>query len=151
MVWDAALKLTNVKLDHFDNEDMYTFIEHSIRGGISQISKRFARTNNNKCRNFDPLKPKTHLIYLDANNLYGWAMSQYLPTHNFRWLSRAEINNIIINQLADDAEDGYIFEVDLVYPESLHSQHNDYPLAPERSNIDEPMLSNFLQKFPTHQ
>ena len=76
MPWDAALKLTNVKLDLFDNEDMYTFIERSIRSGISQISKRFARANNNNCRNFDQLKPITHLVYLDANNLYGWAMSK---------------------------------------------------------------------------
>ena len=129
---------------------MYTFIECSIRG-ISQIYKRLARANNNKCRHFDPLKPRTHMIYLDANNLYGWVMSQYLPTQHFRWLSRAEINDNTINQLANNAEDGYIVEVDLLYTELLHSQHNDYPLAPERLNIDETMLSNFKQKFPTHQ
>ena len=77
MAWDAALKLTNGKLELFDNEDMYTFIERSIRGGISQISKRFAKANNKNCRDYDPLKHISHLKYLDANNLYGWAMSQY--------------------------------------------------------------------------
>ena len=70
MVWDAALKLTGVQLDLFDNERMYTFIERSIQGGISQISKRFAKANNKYCPEYDPLKPIMHLIYLDANNLY---------------------------------------------------------------------------------
>ena len=147
MAWDAALKLTNVKLELFDNEDMYTFIERSIRDGISQISKRFAKANNKDCRDYNPLKPITHLIYLDANNLYGWAMSQFLPTHGFRWLTP----DIIINHLADQSEDGYIFEVDFTYPESLHPQHSDYPLAPERLTIDESVLSSLQQKFPAHQ
>ena len=111
MAWDAALKITKVRLDLFDNEEMYTFIERSIRGGISQISKRFAKANNSRCRDFDPLKPITHLIYLDANNLYGWAMSQMLPTHNFRWLSKKEINDLVLENLQDDDDIGYIFEV----------------------------------------
>ena len=91
----------------------------------------------------DPLKPITHLVYLDANN--GWDMSQFLPTYGFRWLTQAEINYIIIKHLADDFEDGYIFEVDLTYPESLHPRHSDYPLAPERLTIDESMLSSLQQ------
>ena len=142
MAWDGALKLTNVKLELFNNEDMYTFIERSIRGGISQISKRFAKENNKDCRDYDPLKPISHLIYLDANNLYGWAMSQFLPTHGFRWLMQAEINDIIIKYSADDSEDGYILEVDLTYPKSLHPRHSDYPLALERLTIDKSMLSS---------
>ena len=109
MAWDAALKLTGVKLDLLDNEAMYTFIERSIRGRISQISKRFAKANNRGCRDFDPMKPITHLIYLDANNLYGWAMSQMLPTHNFRWLTAEEITNLLITQLDENSEDGYIY------------------------------------------
>ena len=64
---------------------MYTFFERSIRGGVSQISKRFAKANNHSCQNFDPSSPLSFLIYLEANNLYGWAMSQYLPTSHFRW------------------------------------------------------------------
>ena len=59
-------------------------------------------------------------------------------------------SRIIIKHLADDSEDGYIFEVELVYPESLHSRHSDYPLAPERLTIDETMLSSLQQKFPAH-
>ena len=129
---------------------MRTFIERSIRGGISQISKRFAKANNKDCRDYDPLSPISHLIYLDANNLYGWAMLQFLPTHGFRWLTQAEINYIIIKYSADDSGDGYIFEMDLTYPKSLHPRHSDYPLVPERLTIDS-MLSSLQQKFPAHQ
>ena len=100
-----------MKLELFDNEEMYTFIERSIRGGISQIGKRFAKATNMKYREFDPLKPITHLIYLDANNLYGNAMSHLLPTHGFRWLTSTEINDILIKHIPADFEDGYIFEV----------------------------------------
>ena len=111
MAWDAALKLTGVKLDLLDNEAMYTFIERSIRGGISQISKRFAKANNSRCKEYAPLKPITYLIYLDANNLYGWAMSQMLPTHDFRWLTNEEIQTLVIEKLLDEGDIGYIFEV----------------------------------------
>ena len=152
MAWDAALKLTNVKLDLLDNEEMYTFIERSIRGGISQISKRFAKANNRYCPDYNPLKPIMYLIYLDANNLYGWAMSQNLPMKNFRWLTREEIDGIDVESLDDEADTGYIIEVDLKYPPSLHDLHNEYPLAPERLNIDESMLSPFqTRRFPKHQ
>ena len=132
-----ALKLAGVKLDLFDNEEMYTFIERSIRGGISLISKRFSKANNKHFPDYDPLKPISYLIYLDANNLYGWAMSQYIPTKNFRWLTEEEIENIVMHFLDDESETGYIFEVDLKYPQRLHDLHNSYPLAPERLTIDE--------------
>ena len=115
MAWDAALKLTGVRLELLNNEEMYTFIERSIRGGVSQISKRFAKANNSRCKDYDPLKPITHLIYLDANNLYGWAMSQMLPTHNFRWLTEEESTSLIIRELLDDGDIGYIFEVSLKF------------------------------------
>ena len=119
MAWDAALKMTGIKLELLSDESMYSFLERSIRGGVSQISKRFAKANNSKCSNYNPSDPISWLIYLDANNLYGWAMSQVLPTGNFRWLTLKEIQNLNINQLLDDAEDGFIFEVN-TFP-MLHS------------------------------
>ena len=74
--------------------------------------------------------PNQNLIYLDANNLYGWAMSQFLPTHGFRFLSDDEITTLKSEDLCDDDEDGYIYEVDQHYPTKLHDQHDDYPSAP---------------------
>ena len=144
IAWNAALKITGVRLDLFDNEEMYTFIERSIRGGISQISKGFAKTNTKYCPDYDPTKPIHYLIYRGANNhAHGWAMSQYLPTKNFRWLTQEEIVAIAIHLLDDEADTGYMFEIDIKYPQWLHDLHNSYTLAPERLTIDESLLSPF--------
>ena len=146
MAWDAALKMTKVNLELLTDADMYTFFERSIRGGISQISKRYAKANNPNCDTYDPLKPITHLIYLDANNLYGWAMSQMLPTGSFKWV-RVCLDDIC--DTADDADFGYILEVDMEYPDAIHGRHSDYPLAPEKLSIHEEMLSPFQKlHFP---
>ena len=93
--------------------------------------------------------PRQNLIYLDANNLYGWAMSQSLPIQGFCFLQREEIAALILQDLPDDGEDGYIFEVDLHYPTSLRNQHDDYPLDPESFVIDRNMYSPRQQSvFP---
>jgi hypothetical protein len=150
MAWDAALKMTEIELDLIGDEEIYTFLERSIRGGISQISKRIGKANNTYANgSVDPLAPITYLIYLDANNLYGWAMSQPLPTRNFRWLTPEEIEQLDLSVIADNTRLGYIFEVDLKYPHELHERHSDYPLAPERLDIEEEMLSPFQKRcFP---
>jgi len=80
------------------------------------------------------------LCYLDANNLYGWAMSQHLPTSNFKWMEDKEC--LHLNAIDDESEYGAILEVDLEYPKELHDSHSDYPLAPEKMNIQNSMLSN---------
>ena len=78
-------------------------------------------------------------------------MSQSLPMHGFRWLTQEEIELLVIENLVDDTDDGFIFEVDLKYPRTLHDRHNDYPLAPERLTIDGSMLSPLQQTFPEHK
>ena len=96
---------------------------------------------------YDSNLPEQNLIYLDANNLYGWALSQLLPTHGF--FSDDEITSLKLEDLCDDNEDGYIYEVDLHYPTKLHDQHDDYPLAPESLVIDREMYSPTQQSvFP---
>ncbi|MCH2406167.1 MAG: DNA polymerase, partial [Nitrosopumilus sp.] len=148
MSWDCAMKLTGVELELFLDEAMYTFIERGIRGGVSMISTRFAKANNPACKVYDATKPTTYLLYLDANNLYGCSMVSYLPTHGFRFLSENEFSDLNIETLSPEAEDGYIYEVDLEYPEELHDLHSDYPLCVEPLEITESMMSPFQQKFP---
>ena len=80
--WDAMLKLTGVKLQLVDDPDMYLMVESGIRGGVSMITKKHAVANNPLVEDFDASKPTNYLMYLDANNLYGWAMSQKLPEKN---------------------------------------------------------------------
>ena len=129
---------------------MYRFVENSIRGGISMIFTRHDQTNSPSFHDtYDSNLPNQNLIDLDANNLYGWAMSQSLPTHGFRFLQQDENSTLKLQELSDDAEDGYIFEVDLHYPTHLHDRHYDYPLGPESLVIDRSMYSSTQQAvFP---
>ena len=71
MAWDAALRMTDVKLELIKEEDQYLFLEQGIRGGISTITKRFAKANNERISGYDPNSSLAHLLYVDANNLYG--------------------------------------------------------------------------------
>ena len=129
LAWDACLKMTEVKLDLLSDVDMLLMIEKGIRGGISMVSKRFARANNTYMgKKFDREKVSRYIQYLDANNLYGMAMSMKLPTHGFKWMNKSELN--VWEKVPS------ILEVDLHYPERLHDAHNDYPLAPERVVCD---------------
>ena len=126
------LKHTGVSIELFDNEEMLEFVEKGVRGGISVISGRYAKANNKYMTNYDENKPNSYILYLDANNLYGWAMSQYLPIGNYRWKSNVKkFTPKFIKKLKDDALKGYLLEVDLGYPEELHDKHNDYPFCAE--------------------
>ncbi|GFV74587.1 uncharacterized protein TNCV_5130291 [Trichonephila clavipes] len=100
--WDSMLKFTKVKIELLMDYDMYLFIEKGIRGGISQCSNRYARANNKFLPNFEPSKPQNFLLYLDANNLYGWAMSQYLPLNDFKWVDFLDVDNIDENGGKED-------------------------------------------------
>ena len=133
LAWDAMLKLTDIKLELLTDVDMLLMVEKGIRGGISIISNRYGKANNKYMKNFNKNKPAKHIIYVDANNLYGDAMSQKLPVHSFKWLTNKEIENLFNQQIVQVWEKTpCILEVDLEYPEELHDSHNDYPLCPER-------------------
>ena len=95
------------------------------------ISKRYAKANNKYMKSYNPKKPSTYITYLDANNLYGWGMSQYLPIGNFTYEDPNTFNKDKIMEWADDAKRGLYIVFDADYPDELHDLHNDYPLAPE--------------------
>ena len=137
LAWDACLKMTGVNLELLSNIDMLLMIEKEIRGGISIISNRYGKANNKYMKDFNKSELSKYLMYVDANNLYGRAMSQKLPVHSFKWMSNKEIENIFNNQIVQVWEKTpCILEVDLIYPEDLHDLHNDYPLCPERVECD---------------
>ena len=100
-----------------------------MRGGVSYIANRFGKANNKYLEEYNEESFSKYIMYLDANNLYGWAMSQYLPTGNFRWTTDKEINKIDIGKYKTNGKKGLILEVGLEYPRELHDLHNDYPLA----------------------
>ena len=142
LAWDACLKTTGQHLQLLHDYDMLMMFECGIRGGITHISKRYSEANNKYMKNYDPEKKSKFIQYLDANNLYGWAMTQNLPTHGFKWikdLTLEKVDKILdkINcSMLNNGKKGYIFEVDLEYPEHLWKEHNDYPLAPEKMNVN---------------
>ena len=84
--WDAMLKMTGIKLEIISNINKYLFIEKGLRGGISYIVKRYAKVNSKYMNDYDPKKSLTFISYPDMNNLYGWAMREYLPYGGFKWL-----------------------------------------------------------------
>ena len=98
------------------------------------ITKKHAVANNPLVEEFDASKPTNFLMYLDANNLYGWAMSQILPEKEFDWMTEQQLENFDVNSIPDDADTGYILEVDLEYPAAIHDIHSDLPVAPESSS-----------------
>ena len=141
--WDAMLKCTAVELDLISDPAMFHMIDSGIRGGMCMIVKRMSRANNKYMGPaYDPSKPSKYILDLDANNLYGWAMSQPLPTGGFEFVEPRLFDDYKWTDWLDlGKEIGYVVECDLEYPEHLHDAHNDYPLAPERMDIKEDMFS----------
>ncbi|CAR98546.1 Protein CBG25579 [Caenorhabditis briggsae] len=144
LAWDAMLRKTKVELEVLQDVEKYLMIEKGIRGGIVNAVKRYSKVNNKYTNTFDPSIPSNYLLYLNANNLYGWAMCQNLPTGDFQFETQSSID--ILNDESLKIKDyidyfknlgkGCIFEVDLEYPKELHSKHNDFPLCPENVKID---------------
>ena len=141
---DALLKMYGKKIEVFNDEqsDMYLFVEKMIRGGISMICLRHSKANNKYLDNYDKNELQKYILYLDANNLYGYAMSQYLPVGDYTWNTEHWDDNKILN-LKDDNETGYILEVNLSYPDMIQDKHQYYPLCPTRRLVTDDMLSNF--------
>ena len=126
------VKMVGVTLKKISDPDKYMFFEHGMRCGISYINKRYSKANNEYCQDYDKEKPKKYIIYLDMNNLYGHAMSQYLPYANFKWVKNIGKSKQKLMNIKSNSSPGYVLEVDLEYPQKLHDIHNDYPLAPEK-------------------
>ena len=145
--WDAMLKMTDIQLELMTDINMFQFIEKGIRGGISYISNRYGKANNKYMKEYDEKVPSKYIMYLDANNLYGWAMSQYLPTGGFRWMTQKQIDKLNLAKYKEDSEKGLILEVDLEYNKQLHHLHNDYPIGPEKVKVTNDMLSEYSKRI----
>ena len=143
--FDAFLKMTNVQLDLITDVNQYLFLCKAIRGGICQASKRYAKANNPQLENFQSKKKESYLLYIDANNLYGKAMTEFLPLKDFTWMEESELTPGYILSLSDTSPIGCFIECDLEYPECLHNLHSDYPLAPSKVKIKYNDLSPYAK------
>ena len=99
--------MSKVELELITDPDTFLFFENSIRGKISTVSHRYAKANNQYLPDCDPNSPSHFLIYLDANNLYGYALSEPLPVAKFRFLDDPE--NFDVDSVDCDGATGYIF------------------------------------------
>ena len=144
LAWDAMLKMTKIELDLITDIDQQLFIEKGLRGGISYITHRYARANNKYLSDYNPEIEDSYLTYQDANNLYGWAMIQKLPTSNLKWINPEIVK---LENYDENSDKGIILEVDLEYPKELHDLHNEYPCAPEKMIITNDMLSDYARKI----
>ena len=139
LAWQACLKKTNVELERLTDYNMLLMVEEGIRGAICHSIHRYAKANNKYMKNYNNKEESSYIQYLDANNLYGWAMSKKLPVNRFKWIETAGpvINkDFIIKNYDENNDKGYIFEVDVKYPKRLHELHSDLPFLPERMEIN---------------
>ena len=115
-------------------------VEKGIRGGICHSIHGYAKANNKYMQNYNNNEESSYIQYLDANNLYGWAMSKKLPVNGFKWLDTSDTSNKInedfIKNYDENNDKGYILEVDVKYPKRLHKLHSDLPFLPERMEVN---------------
>ena len=128
--YHIGLKRTGIKLELLTDPDMLLMLERGIRGGITQAVRKYASANNKYMGDkFNPYEDTTYLQYLDANNLYGWAMSQPFPTGGFKWVV-VNLNEIF--ELATRTDKGCILEVDVSYLKDLHDYLFKYVIRKNR-------------------
>ena len=149
LAWQACLKKTNVQLELLTDYDMLLMVEEETKGGICHSIHRHAKANNKYMKNYNKNEESSYIQYLDANNLYGWAMSQKLPVNNFKWVKDiSRINEEFIKNYNENSKKGYTLEVDVKYPKKLHDLHSDLPFLPRRMKIDKckKLVCNFQNK-----
>ena len=123
----ACFKKTQVELELLTDTDMLLMVEKGTRGGICQAIHRHAKANNKSMKNYNKDVMSTYLMYLDANKLYGWAMSHKLPVNGFKWVEKlSRFNEIFTENYNENSDIGYFLEVDIDYSEKLFNLHKIY-------------------------
>ena len=131
---------TGIELELITDPKILDIFERSKRGGLTFVgAKRYVKANNHHMVGYDPKTKSTYLMYLDANNLYGWSMVQALPYKDIKFNKEITIDEIL--QTEDDAETGYTVEVDLSFPQEIHERLKQLPPCPETRAPDEAWFS----------
>ena len=131
--WKAGLKMTGVKLDYITDDKLRILLENYMRGGPSScMGSRYVKRGERK------------IVYEDMTNLYGWSMSQYLPTGDFREIEVTRSSLKRISRTPDNDEHGFLIECDLEYPTSIHEKTEHFPFLPEKKTIKVEDFSPFM-------
>ena len=139
LAWKACLKMTKVELELLTDIDTLLMVEKGSRGRIFQAMHKYTKANNKYMKNYDKDTISSYLIYLDANNPYGWTMSHKLPVNGFKWIEKSRLsrfNEIFIKNYDENSDKGYFLEVDIDYPKNLFDLHKDLPFLPERKKVN---------------
>ena len=137
LAWQACLKKTNVELELLTDYDIVLMVEEGIIGGICHAMQRYAKANNKYMKDYDRKKKSFYIQHLDANNLYGKAMTEKLPVRGFRWMDDiSKIDEDFVKDYDKNNNKGYILDVDVDYPNKLQNLHSDLPFLPERMIIN---------------
>ena len=115
-----------------------------MKNGFSYISNRYSKANNKYLKSYDPKQESKYIIYLDAYNLYGYAMSKFVPRSSFKWIYPKKFH---FNKYSSNSSKGCVLQVDLEYLKEFRKLHNNYPLAPDKIEIKREMLSNYQLKI----
>ena len=134
---------------------MLLLFEKGIRGGICESITKYKKANNKHMKNYNSTKPSSYLMYVDTNNLYGYAMSKKLPTGDFQWMEDSSIFTEDYTKSYDENSDtGHLLVVDVTYPKDLHENHKYLPCLPDKIKIDKvtKLSCNFNDKnyYPVH-
>ena len=137
LAWQACLKKAKVILELLADIDMLLMVEKGLKGGICQATHRHAKANNEYKKNFDKDIISSYQTYLDANNLYGWAMSQKLPINGFKWVKKlSRFNERFVKNYNENSDIGYFLEVGIDYPKELFNLRKYLPFLSERKKVD---------------
>ena len=129
--------MTKVKLELLTDENMLLMVEEGILGGICQAIHHYESANNKYMKNYNKNVISSYLQYLDANNLYGWAMSKKLPVREFTWAKKPSIyTEEAIKMYNENNDNSAILQVDIEYPTMAHIKHKDLPFLPQRKKIN---------------
>ena len=155
LTWQACLKKTNIELELLTDYDMLLMVEEGTRGGICHSIHRYVKANNKYMKNYNNNEESSYIQYLDANILYGWAMSKKLPVNGFKRLDSDKVNEIneeFIKKYYEYDNKGYIFEVYVKYPKRLHELHSDLPFLSERMEVNKckKLVCNSIKKYVVH-
>ena len=135
LAWLACLKSTKLELELLTDIDMLLMVEKGTRSGICQAIHRYVKANNKYMKNYDKDIISSYLMYLDANNLYGWEISQKLPINGSKWVEKSRLSRfseIFIKNYDESSDKGYFLKIDIDYPKKLFDLHKDLPFLPEK-------------------
>ena len=140
--------MTRVELELLTDINMLLMTERGSKGGKYDGIQRYAEANNKYMKNYDEnIKQSSYLMYLDANNLYGWAMSQKLPVNGFKWVENLSLfNESFIKNYDENSDKRCFLEKDVEDPKKLFNHHNDYPVLAERKKME-----NVISLFMTYK